>query len=68
MYKALSLKADVYHIHEVPLMFLGIILVLFRRKVVLDFHEDFEADILNKKYLNKTFKNIFIISFSYLKD
>jgi len=51
LYAALKTKADIYHIHEVPLMLLGFILVLCGKKVVADFHEDFEAELLGKKYL-----------------
>lgn len=49
---ALKAKADVYHVHEIPLLFVGIMLRCFNgKKVLMDFHEDFEADLMEKDYL-----------------
>ena len=58
---AAELDCDVFHIHEIPLIFVGVFLKLIhQRKVVMDFHEDFEADILSKKYLPRTVRYLFL--------
>lgn len=66
-YAAMKTKADIYHIHEVPLMLLGFILVLFGKKVVVDFHEDFEAELLGKKYLNNILIHFFVLLYKPFK-
>ena len=50
---ALKERSDVYHIHEVPLMLCGLVLKLLGKSVVVDFHEDFEAELFEKQYLSK---------------
>lgn len=55
LYASLKEKADVYHIHEVPLMLCGLILKLIGKSVVIDFHEDFEAELFEKPHLNRFF-------------
>ncbi len=51
--QAIQEKSDIYHIHEVPLMLTGLILKALGKKIVVDFHEDFEAELFEKHYLNK---------------
>jgi len=51
LFSALKLRADIYHFHDPELVFLGFLLSIFGRKVVYDVHEDYELQILNKKYL-----------------
>ena len=66
-YAAMKAKADIYHIHEVPLMLIGFILVIFGKKVVVDFHEDFEAELRGKKYLNNFLIYLFIMLYKPFK-
>ena len=62
-FSALSEKADVYHIHEVPLMICGLLLKMLGKKVVVDFHEDFGAELFDKAYLNVALKHFFFSIF-----
>ena len=66
-YAAIKTKADIYHIHEVPLMLLGFFLVLLGKKVVVDFHEDFEAALRGKKYLNNISIHFFLLLYKPFK-
>ena len=51
MVRARRLRVDVYHLHDPELIPLGILLRLFRKKVVLDLHEDLPEQILSKEWL-----------------
>lgn len=51
LFKAIRLKADLYHFHDPELMLVGIILRIFGQKVVYDVHEDVPVQILAKKWL-----------------
>ncbi len=67
--KSLLMNADVYHIHEIPLMIIGVFLKIIGKKVIMDFHEDFEAELYDKPYLNKLSASIikcFYIPFKVL--
>ena len=65
--RAMKEKADIYHIHEVPLMLVGISLIIFNKKVIADFHEDFEAEIYGKTYLNRFSKTLFYLLYQPFK-
>ncbi len=49
--KALSLKSDIYHLHDPELLPWGQLLRLFRKRVVFDMHENLPASILHREWL-----------------
>lgn len=42
-------KADIYHFHDPDLIFCGLALQIFGKKVIMDVHEDFHATIIKKR-------------------
>lgn len=50
-FKAKKVKADVYHLHDPELLITGILLKLFRKKVIFDMHELIYHQISDKDYL-----------------
>jgi len=49
--KALKTKSKIYHFHDPELIWVGLILRLFGKKVVFDVHENVKAQITDKKWL-----------------
>ncbi len=58
--KALYVNAQVYHFHDPELIFVGLLLKLFGKKVIYDVHEDVGKQILNKNWLGSLFIRKFI--------
>lgn len=54
LYLALREKAEVYHLHDPELLFVGLFIkILKRKKVIYDVHEDYGKKILSKEWLKK---------------
>jgi glycosyltransferase involved in cell wall biosynthesis len=65
---ALKLKAEVYHFHDPELIFVGLTLKLFGKKVIYDVHENVPKDILAKEWIRNLFiKKAIAITFDKIE-
>lgn len=65
--KALELKADIYHLHDPELMFVGLLLKSKGYKVIFDAHEDLPKQLSSKPYLNVIMRVILPRLFSLIE-
>lgn len=56
LFKALSLKAAVYHFHDMELLPIGVLLRLLGRRVIYDVHDNLPKQIMGKHYLPKSLR------------
>ena len=55
-YKAITIKSDVYHLHDPELIPAGLFLKLFGKKIIYDIHESYSEDILTKYWITPIFR------------
>ena len=55
-YLALKQRSDIYHFHDPELLAVGILLKIFKKKVICDVHEDYPKSMMSKYYLPKIFR------------
>jgi glycosyltransferase involved in cell wall biosynthesis len=65
---ALSEKASVYHFHDPELVFIGLILKLFGKKVIYDVHEDVPRQILNKPWIKPILRKLIAFIFEAFEN
>jgi len=68
LFKAIKVNAKVYHFHDPELIFVGLILKLFGKKVIYDVHEDVPEQILSKNYIPKFLKKLISSSFRIFEN
>jgi len=68
LFKAIKVNARVYHFHDPELIFVGLILKLFGKKVIYDVHEDYRTSISLKKWIPHCLKKFIITLFNTIEN
>ncbi|WP_186576582.1 glycosyltransferase family 4 protein [Aquibacillus kalidii] len=66
-FKVLSIKADVYHIHNPDTLPIGFLLKMFGKKVIYDTHEDFSKRLLMREWIPSPIRKIAASSISQME-
>ena len=61
--KALTLNADIYHLHDPELIPIGLRLKRHGNKVIFDSHEDLPQQLLQKTYINPLIRKVLSVAF-----
>lgn len=64
--KAIKLDADLYQFHDPELIPVGVMLKLFRKRVIFDMHEHTAKQILIKDWIGSKFSRIIVSKLFYL--
>lgn len=64
---ALSLDADIYHLHDPNLIPVGLALKRRNKIVIFDSHEDFPADMMSKEWIPGGMRKYVSIIYSYIE-
>ncbi|MBN2238102.1 MAG: glycosyltransferase family 4 protein [Bacteroidales bacterium] len=65
---ALKAKADLYHFHDPELIFSGLMLKLFMKKVIYDVHEDVPKSLLGREWLPKWILKVAAFKFKLIEN
>lgn len=57
-FRALKIKADIYHFHDPEILPIGILLYYFGKRIIYDTHEDLPNQLLGSPWLPKTLRII----------
>jgi len=65
---ALKMHQDIYHFHDPELIPLGLVLKLFKKKVIYDIHEDVPVDIMTKEWIAKPLRKVIAYVFKSFEN
>lgn len=65
--QALAIKCDIYHLHDPELVFVGLLLRVFQKTVIMDIHEDAPAQMKDKHYLTPFLRILLSFTLSLLE-